>query len=371
MAISLVCGPPVRQTAPVDSIATLARDPSRASADAVRAAVLAAAVSTQDDPPRRQALADALAPLLPVHADTIAGALPASFLARMIQDGRFDLATLVIDRLLASAALDRVQELRTITSASGSHAAPLATTTQLALARALAFVHPADARRLLARLPVVLEDGSSSAPRAEEAEALLLAVADIAPVEGAARRALARVAAERSWRPDAWGRDHGALVSLVRRRSKRDSDGFGGPLMQYLTAYAPDEVARIAKRGGGAAGGGKGAGRWWAAGSTPIAGGSVGQVGTPSLAPDPQAWYQAQANEAASARDIARVRRAGPIVFPTVKATARPGRPGAPRASATARSAQAEGRRASRMWVVPTVIIVVCAGLALVMLLLR
>lgn len=353
----------------VTSLESLAQDPAGASADVVREAVEGATADAMGDPSRRAALAEALGPLLPVHAETIAAALSIPLLAELLRDGRSDLATLVMERHLAAAAWDRIEELRLVTSAPGFHPTALTTTAQVALARAMAFVSSGDARGLLARLPAIAEDGSPSTPRVQEAEALIRAVEDIPVVEGAARRALARVAAERSWRPDAWGRDHGALVSLVRRRSRSESDGYGGPLMQYLTGHAPAEVARIGKRKGGGSGGGRGAASWWAAGSTPISGRAPGRIGTQNLSPDPQAWYQAHANAAASAREIARIRRRAP---PAVAAHVDDGSGSAgarpPRAPRAPRPARRQGGRTSTLWVVPALIVLLCLGWAIVQL---
>lgn len=321
----------------------------------VRAHVAAEGRSALADRERRRALADALEGVLatPANAEAGAGAVTVDLALALLEDRRTPVVAAIVDRWVGVARFEDVAALHA--RAASLPVEPATAGAWIAMVRGLAFVEAGSAERGLGLLR-----GVASPEAVEEAASLLAAAQDMPAGEVAAKRALARVAAERAWKPDAWGRDHGALVSMAKRRSRSDSDGFRGPLMSYLVRWAPDELKRIAKR----AGVGAPSGAWYSSGSKTETS-SLGSVTAGPSSMDDNVRLQAQVDAASAEREYRRLRGQGAPASRTPDSEAGPPR----RAARPERKAKRGGIGLANWWF--PALVLVLFGILMVTKLLR
>lgn len=160
--------------------------------------------------------------------------------------GDVDDACAAIDRWAADGDTPRLVALEAALRTPDGRAPDVPPSVLLALGRGSALADLPRARRLVAAARARAVASPDATMRAEEADALLRAADDLPSGEGAARRALARVAAMRDWQPDAWGADHGALLAVLRTHVRPGSSRRHGPLVRYLHVWAPAIVRRVA-----------------------------------------------------------------------------------------------------------------------------
>ncbi|MBL9087361.1 MAG: hypothetical protein JNM10_09480 [Planctomycetia bacterium] len=163
-----------------------------------------------------------------------------------IAAGDVDDACAAIDRWAADGDTASLAALEAALRTPGERGPDAPPAVLLALGRGSALADPPRARRLVAAARARALASPDPTVRGAEAEALLRAADDLPIGEGAARRALARVAAMRDWLPDAWGPDHGALLAVLRAQVRPGSSRRHGPLVRYLHVWAPAIVRRVA-----------------------------------------------------------------------------------------------------------------------------